>query len=116
MPKRFITLPSGKRVSVRAYVTNIRMVQQSPEGTEFKGWEWFPVSREDILRDFSQMVTDHANRGLVIRELSAWRLDKLIREAYAAGKIPVSECRGCNYRFNGYRPHHRRWCHDCGGF
>ena len=104
--KHTITTPAGRRVTIAAYIAAIRRCQDNP-AEMFKGWQWFPVSGEDVLRDFGQMVTDHCNRGLAIAP--AVSMHRAMRR-YRAGVETV--CRGCGGRHIRHNPNNSsdRYC------
>lgn len=62
--QRAITLPSGKRVSLGAYVAAWRKLKTIDPETEIMDWDWFPVTARDVLRQISDGVHDRINRHL----------------------------------------------------
>lgn len=61
---RFMTTPSGNRVSLRNFVKNWKILKSLDPETEVKGWEWYPMKARDILRDISLGVQDRINQAI----------------------------------------------------
>lgn len=61
--KRVIHTASGT-VTIGQYVQAWRTVKAAPEGQEFKSSlnGWWPATREEILREFSEGVQDRINQ------------------------------------------------------
>ena len=101
-----ITTPNGKRVSLGAYVRAIRRCYDNP-AEMFRGWEWYPVSGEQVIADFGRMVTDHCNRGLRIPAQVGM---KAAYRRYAVGV--QAHCRSCGAPFLRHNPNNEndRYC------
>lgn len=84
MPKRFVTLPNGRRVSLRAYVKAWRALLSAPPGARYRGFADFEVSGADILAEMRAALHKRINgRGaLTIREARAHPA------TYAAARSP----------------------------
>ncbi len=101
-----ITLGDGKQVSIGAYVRAIKQVKATAPGT------WFQESlqgrgmarREDILDQFYEMIRDHCNRGLVIRQANERRIWNEMKRRIK------SECNWCGSNLGRYEPKHSRFC------
>src|SRR5262249_33671466 len=98
----------GLKLTLGRYVEIIRRVKAAPSGTTYRQTfrSWSSGTREDILREFGDMVTDKINEHLTIRELTDARLLKKL-QAHVR-----SNCRWCGSPLNRYAPLHRRFCDD----
>lgn len=97
----------NKALTIGQYVQIIRRVKASPPGTMFKEsfGGWWPATREEILRQFWQMVQDRINRNSVIpAKLTDAELLALKRQHLK------SECRWCGQSLGEYREKERRFC------
>ena len=97
---------NGRQLTLGQYVEIVKRVKAAPAGTEFKEsfGGWWPATREEILREFGQMVTDKINASLAIREMSDFRLLQLMKRHIK------SSCRWCGSSLNRYEPKHRQFC------
>ena len=105
----YITIShNGLQLTLGRYVELIREVKAAPKGTKYRETlrSWAGGTREDILREFGDMVTDKINEHLQIRELTDARLLKK-KEAHLR-----SDCRWCGSSLNRYEPLHRRFCDE----
>lgn len=64
MTVRRVLIPCGKWVSLSAYVSRWKLLKTLPPETEVCGWEWFPMTAAEILRDFSRGCEDRLNAGV----------------------------------------------------
>lgn len=64
MNVRLITLPSGRRITIREYVRCWKLLKQMDPNTEVANWEWFPMKARDILRQISEGVQDRINQAI----------------------------------------------------
>lgn len=66
MTVRVITLGDGRPIGLGAYMKGLRACMAAPEGTEYKRGltGWWPVTREEILRDWRASVHDRINRNV----------------------------------------------------
>lgn len=65
--KHVISCPAvNRQVTAGQYVAIVRKVQAAPPGTTFKDsfQTWWPATREEILRQVSEMVQNIINRHL----------------------------------------------------
>lgn len=97
---------NGRQIPIGKYVTIINRVKASPTGTLYKKSfaNWYTSTREDILREFGQMVTDKINEHLTIRTLTEGRLHRKMC------KHLVSKCRRCGHSLGEYKNEHSRFC------
>ena len=104
---RTITLGDGKRVSLTAYIAEIKRVKADAPGTRYNRTLccWYPGTREDVLREFRESVEDRINRHMVIRpEPTPRRMYKIM-----AARIK-HVCRWCGVDLGEYRAEHARFC------
>jgi hypothetical protein len=63
--KRVVYLPGGKHVSLSSYAQAWKTALAAPPEATFKtGFNWYPESREDILREFRRGLHDRINRRI----------------------------------------------------
>src|SRR5260370_19373466 len=63
--KRVVYLPEGRQVSLAGYVRAWKRTLAAPPKTLFeKGFNWYPESREEILREFRRGLHDRINRRI----------------------------------------------------
>ena len=109
--QRIIKLGYEKSVTVGQYVAVIKEAKANPDRVFSRGLTGFwPVTGREIVREFREtMLTDRCNRGLVIRERSASRLE------YIKARKLTSDCRWCGQSLNAYVGNdHARFCDsDC---
>ena len=61
--QRIVYLPGNRTVTLGNYVKAWRMVLTAAPGTVFdKAFNWWPETREDILREFREGLHDRINR------------------------------------------------------
>jgi hypothetical protein len=107
MNKHIITLARNSRqLTAGQYVETINRVKASAPKTQFKEsfGGWWPATREEILRQFGEMVTNKINERLPIRTLSDFRLLQLMKRHIK------SDCRWCGSSLNRYEPKHCQFC------
>jgi len=63
MSIRAITLPSGKQVSIGAYVRAWKVLKTMPFETLLPGWEWYEVEAGRILADMRRGMHERINAG-----------------------------------------------------
>lgn len=70
---RFITIPTGHRVSLGTYVAIWKRVKAAHPEKLFAGWEWFVLPSCEILAAIRRGLHDRINRrgNLIIRESRA---------------------------------------------
>lgn len=109
--QKIIKLGYEKSVTVGQYVAAIKKAKANPDRVFRRGLTGFwPVSGREIVREFRQaMLTDCCNRGLVIRECSKLRLERI------KARRLTSDCRWCGQSLNAYVGNdHARFCDaDC---
>jgi len=59
-----ITLPSGRRVSVGEYARSWRVLLATPPETQVGGFEWYPMSAAEVLRELRRGMHDRISRHL----------------------------------------------------
>lgn len=107
---RIITLPNGNRVSLRTYVAHWKLLKTFQLDELIVGWSHTATPAGWILSDIRKGVHDRINQrgGLVIRDVSAARINKL------RAKHLTSECRWCGQPLGHYAEPHNRFCSgDC---
>ena len=63
--KRVVYLPEGRQVSLSTYVGAWKKALAAPPKTLFEnGFNWYPESREEILREFRRGMHDRINRRI----------------------------------------------------
>ena len=104
---RVITIPNGRQVTLAAYVEAIHTVKANPDA-EYKGWEWYAVKGRTVLHRFFDMVQDHCNRGLTIRE------DRRLHKRWlAAMQRTGRSCKWCGQTFTPETVNDRCCCPSC---
>ncbi len=99
-----------RELSAGQYAQMILRVKAAAPGTQFKEslCGWWPATREEILKQFYQMVTDKINEAAPPRGLTANRLSCKMR-----AKLK-SKCRWCGMSLGRYEDRERRFCSaDC---
>lgn len=63
--QRIIYLPENRTVTLGAYVTAWKNALAAHEGATFQnGFNWYPESRADVLREFRRGLHDRINRRI----------------------------------------------------
>lgn len=63
--QRVVYLSEGRHVTLADYVSAWRKALTAPAGATFKnGFNWYPESREDVLREFRRGLHDRINRRI----------------------------------------------------
>lgn len=63
--KRVVYLPEGRRVTLGNYVRAWKLALSAPETATFdNGFNWYPESRRDVLREFRRGLHDRINRRI----------------------------------------------------
>ena len=63
--KRVVYLPQGRQVTLGNYVRAWKLALTAPEGTIFnKAFNWYPETKNEILREFRRGLTDRINRRI----------------------------------------------------
>ena len=63
--KRVVHLPGGRRVSLSTYVQAWKRTLSAPPETTFQSaFNWYPETREEILREFRRGLHDRINRRI----------------------------------------------------
>lgn len=63
-PKRMITLPSGRRITIGEYVRSCRILKTMDLDDEVAKWEWYPCKVSHILHDIRWGIHDRINQGI----------------------------------------------------
>ena len=73
MNKRYITLPNGKRVSLRTYTHAWKALLEANPSAIVPGWEWYDVTAGEVLYAMRRGLQDRINKrgNLTIRESRA---------------------------------------------
>jgi len=114
---RVITLPSGRSVTLGEFVRSWRLLQTLPAGRDIdRGWNWYPESAGEILRQISRGVHDRINRHLpwyakivTTSRFEFSRNERQLERAFARGFIR-QECRWCGSPMAHRALHHARFC------
>lgn len=62
MSARYVTVASGKRVPLAAYVRAVRLAKANPDRTFTEGLSsWWPTTGAEIVRQFRQGMHDRIN-------------------------------------------------------
>ncbi len=106
MPQRVIVLPNRRRVTLGEYCQSWKRLKSLPLDREVSGWEWYPVSTRDILREIRAGVHDRINRrgGVVIRKPNTARIRREL------AKRIRHNCRWCGRGLGRYAESHARFC------
>lgn len=64
MGKHYVTLPSGRRVGVAAYVAAWRRLIAIDPDADVAGWDWYPVPAREVLWKLRAGMHDRTNRHL----------------------------------------------------
>lgn len=101
-----VMTPRGGALTWGEFVRDWRRVQSLPPRTEVGGWEWYPVSREHVLRDISHGIHDRINQrgGLRLN----WRANDDRIQAQLRRTVKC-ECRWCGTPIP-YQLHQNRFC------
>jgi hypothetical protein len=63
--KRVVYLPQRRQVTLGNYVRAWKLALTAPEGTIFnKAFNWYPETKNEILREFRRGLTDRINRRI----------------------------------------------------
>lgn len=101
-----VGLPSGKRTSLGHYVGAWKQIKALPPQAEVTGWQWYPVTARDVLRDLRHGLQDRINQrgGLVVRTANESRIKRQLQ------KRIVHECRWCGSSLGRYAEREQRFC------
>jgi hypothetical protein len=63
--QRVVHLPENRTVTLGAYVAAWKTVLAAPEDSTFQnGFNWYPESRKEVLREFRRGLHDRINRRI----------------------------------------------------
>jgi hypothetical protein len=106
-PKQYIAIGHKHlRLTLGQYVQVIKRVKADKPRTWYPETlcSWAGGTREDVLREFGELVQDKINEHMVIREMRPGQLNKL------KTRHLVSGCRWCGRSLGEYRHRENRFC------
>ena len=63
--QRVVHLPENRTVTLGSYVAAWKTVLAAPEDSTFQnGFNWYPESRKEVLREFRRGLHDRINRRI----------------------------------------------------
>lgn len=63
-PRRYITLGSGRTVTLGEYTRSWKKLLTLPPQTKIANWQWYEVSAAQILCDIRKGINDRINSGI----------------------------------------------------
>jgi hypothetical protein len=110
-PVPVIITPKGQAVTIAQYVDAWNRVKALPPGSEVAGWQWYPVARESVLRDFTFGTLDRINKRGGIK--TDWREPNQARITRTLEKRVSVSCRWCGSSMAYKRVETRFCCDSC---
>jgi hypothetical protein len=105
MSNKYITLGSGRRVTISSYVKTIKYAKEHPNAIFTHTLEsWYPADGHTILAEYRASVHDRINKhgGIVIKPGYNPKCDPRVLRRLA--QTVARKCRNCGQPVLGYNP------------